>query len=200
MPTAHSTSFMANHVLYHLEDIDGGLAEIKRVLKPDGKLLAATDSIHTLPELQILLRRAIVLLTSNGASQVHPPDLPCNAFALENGTRMLARHFFAVPSAMTCRASLSSPTLTRRWTIWKVCASCVSTACPMMSNGDNMMLDDAPANHPAYPHHGQAGDQDALRRPGPLRDSGGFIEALSNRRKISSIHFIKGKLSGWRQR
>ena len=87
---------MANHVLYHLEDIDGGLAEIKRVLKPDGKLLAATDSIHTLPELQILLRRAIVLLTSNGASQVHPPDLPCNAFALENGTRMLARHFFAV--------------------------------------------------------------------------------------------------------
>ena len=87
---------MANHVLYHLDDIDGGLAEIKRVLKPDGRLLAATDSIHTLPELQILLRRAIVLLTSNGAAQVHPPDLPSDAFALENGTRMLARHFFAV--------------------------------------------------------------------------------------------------------
>ena len=87
---------MANHVLYHLEDIDGGLVEIKRVLKPGGKLLAATNSIHTLPELQVLIRRAIVLLSSNGAAQVHPPTLPSDAFALENGTRMLARHFFAV--------------------------------------------------------------------------------------------------------
>lgn len=87
---------MANHVLYHLEDIDGGLEEIKRVLKPGGKMLAATNSIHTMPELQVLIRRAIVLLSSNGAAQAHPPGLPSDAFALENGTRMLARHFFAV--------------------------------------------------------------------------------------------------------
>lgn len=87
---------MANHVLYHLEDIDGGLEEIKRVLKPGGKMLAATNSIHTMPELQVLIRRAIVLLSSNGAARAHPPGLPSDAFALENGTRMLARHFFAV--------------------------------------------------------------------------------------------------------
>ncbi len=86
---------MANHVLYHLADIETGLAEIKRVLKPAGRILAATDSWQTLPELQVLIRRAIVLLSKNGA-QVNPPALPCDGFALENGARMLARHFYAV--------------------------------------------------------------------------------------------------------
>lgn len=86
---------MANHVLYHLDNIDGGLDEIKRVLKPGGKVLATTNSIHNMPELQVLFRRAIVLLSANGA-HAHPPTLPSDAFALENGTRILARHFYAV--------------------------------------------------------------------------------------------------------
>ena len=86
---------MANHVLYHMQDIDGCLVEIKRVLKPDGRVLAGTDSLHTTPELQVLLRRAMVLLSENGA-QVQPLSLPCDSFALENGTRILARHFYAV--------------------------------------------------------------------------------------------------------
>lgn len=87
---------MANHMLYHVANIDDALKEIKRVLKPNGKLLASTDSIHTMPELQVLMRRAIVLLTRYGATQVRPPALPSDSFALENGTRILAQHFFAV--------------------------------------------------------------------------------------------------------
>ena len=86
---------MANHVLYHLNDIDTCLKDIKRVLKPEGRLLATTDSLHSLPELQVLIRRAIVLLSENGA-RVSPPALPCDAFALENGTRILSHHFYAV--------------------------------------------------------------------------------------------------------
>ena len=87
---------MANHMLYHIPDIDAALQEIRRVLKPHGKVLVATNSIHTMPELQVLMRRAIVLLTRYGATQVHPPALPSDSFALENGTRILAHHFFAV--------------------------------------------------------------------------------------------------------
>lgn len=87
---------MANHMLYHVPDIDAGIKEIRRVLKPNGKLLAATNSIHTMPELQVLMRRAIVLLTRYGATQVRPPAMPSDNFALENGTRILARHFYAV--------------------------------------------------------------------------------------------------------
>ncbi len=86
---------MANHVLYHLSDIDSGLAEIKRVLKPEGRVLASTDSLHTTAELQVLIRRAVVLLSENGG-QAQPLSLPCDPFALENGTRILARHFYAV--------------------------------------------------------------------------------------------------------
>lgn len=87
---------MANHMLYHASNIDGALREIKRVLKPNGKFLATTNSIHTMPELQVLMRRAIVLLTRYGATQVRPPAFPSDDFALENGTRILANHFFAV--------------------------------------------------------------------------------------------------------
>jgi ubiquinone/menaquinone biosynthesis C-methylase UbiE len=87
---------MANHMLYHVSNIDAALKEIRRVLKPNGKVLIATNSIHTMPELQVLMRRAIVLLTRYGATQVRPPALPSDSFALENGTRILAQHFFAV--------------------------------------------------------------------------------------------------------
>lgn len=87
---------MANHMLYHMEDIDHTISELRRVMKPDGLLMAATNSTLTMPELQVLLRRAIVLLTRQGAAQVKAPALISDAFALENGTRILAQHFFAV--------------------------------------------------------------------------------------------------------
>ncbi len=96
---------MANHVLFLISDIDSAIREMRRVLKPDGVLMAATNSVQTMPEMQVLMRRAIVLLTRNGAANVRPPANPSDAFALENGTRFLARYFYAVvrhdlPSAL----------------------------------------------------------------------------------------------------
>lgn len=87
---------MANHMLYHVQDIDEAIGEFRRVLKPDGVLMVATNSTQSMPELQVLIRRAIVLLTRSGASQVQPPAPASDIFALENGTRQLARHFYAV--------------------------------------------------------------------------------------------------------
>lgn len=96
---------MANHMLYHVEDVESAIKEIRRVLKPGGMIMVATNSLNTMPELQVLMRRAIVLLTRQGAAQVRAPALPSDHFALENGTRVLARHFYAVvrydlPSAL----------------------------------------------------------------------------------------------------
>ena len=87
---------MANHMLYHVPDIERALSEIRRVLKPDGVLIAATNSVQSMPEFHALFRRAMLLLSTPGQIYSQPP-LPAQInFALENGTRMLARHFYAV--------------------------------------------------------------------------------------------------------
>lgn len=87
---------MANHMLYHVEDYNKALTEFKRVLKSDGALVVASNSVQNMPELQVLMRRAILLLSRGSAATIHPPAPSSNSFALENGTRYLARHFYAV--------------------------------------------------------------------------------------------------------
>ncbi|MFO7322935.1 MAG: class I SAM-dependent methyltransferase [Chloroflexota bacterium] len=87
---------MANHMLFLVSDRNRALREFHRVLKPEGVLLAATNSMHTMPEIQALMRRALVLLGASGKGQVQPPQFPHHAFSLENGTRQLAHHFYAV--------------------------------------------------------------------------------------------------------
>ena len=87
---------LANHILHHVPDVEVAVVEMKRVLKPSGVLLSATNSVHTMPEFQFLMRRAIVLLTRTGAAQVRAPEMPTDHYALENGTRVLSRHFFGV--------------------------------------------------------------------------------------------------------
>jgi SAM-dependent methyltransferase len=86
---------MANHMLFHVSDIDVAIDEFQRVLKPHGVMLAATNSVGSMAELQVLLRRAILLLSRSGM-QVQPPIPPSALFGLENGARRLSRHFFAV--------------------------------------------------------------------------------------------------------
>ncbi|MCS7072443.1 MAG: methyltransferase domain-containing protein, partial [Anaerolinea sp.] len=87
---------MANHMLYLVRDIPAVIAECKRVLKPDGVLVAATNSADHMPEFAALFRRAIMLLSPQTSIYTTPPQPEHIHFSLENGTRLLARHFFAV--------------------------------------------------------------------------------------------------------
>lgn len=81
---------VANHMLYHVPDRDKALGEIRRVLKPNGTLFAATNGERHLVEFEELLRRAE---TPEGWWRVPTATLD---FSLENGGEQLARHFSAV--------------------------------------------------------------------------------------------------------
>jgi SAM-dependent methyltransferase len=74
----------ANWMLYHVPDLDLGLAEIARVLRPGGRLVAATNGADHLLELWELV----------GGTDVRVGrEL---TFAAENGEEALRRHFASV--------------------------------------------------------------------------------------------------------
>lgn len=88
---------LANHMLFHVPEIARAIIEIHRILKPDGVLIAATNSIGSMPEIQALFRRAIMLLGTPGrTAYTQPPPPSHTSFSLENGTVQLARSFYAV--------------------------------------------------------------------------------------------------------
>lgn len=70
---------IAAWMLYHVEDLDGALSELARVLQPGGRLVAVTNSLDHLRELWELAGRE----TSAREFQ----------FRSENGEQALSRHF-----------------------------------------------------------------------------------------------------------
>jgi SAM-dependent methyltransferase len=78
---------VANHMLYHVPDRDRVLAEIHRVMRPEGWLCAATNGRANLRELRELESEAVTR-----------PDgwRDWESFGLENGADQLARHFDSV--------------------------------------------------------------------------------------------------------
>jgi SAM-dependent methyltransferase len=72
---------IAAWMLYHVPDLDRGLAELARVLRPGGRLVAVTNSEANLHELWTLV--------GEGRHAGHP-------FSAENGAERLARQFVRV--------------------------------------------------------------------------------------------------------
>lgn len=84
---------LANHMIYHIPNKAAALSEFRRVLKPDGRLLAATNSIHTMAELRQLIPDALRHL---GAEPFTIYDVATAGFSLENGRSLLQSHFSQV--------------------------------------------------------------------------------------------------------
>ena len=80
-PDGAFDTVVAAWMLYHVPDLDRGLAEIARVLTPGGALIAVTNSVDHLRELRDL---------------VAYPDANAETFSRENGEEHLRRHFSSV--------------------------------------------------------------------------------------------------------
>ncbi len=78
---------VANHMLYHVPDRARAFAEIRRVLKPGGKLYAATNGAQHMLDMWRLLEPYVPDI----AEVIHM--ISCTAFSLENGAAQLAVAF-----------------------------------------------------------------------------------------------------------
>lgn len=76
---------IANHMLYHTPDRAKALREIRRVLKPHGRLYATTTGQTHMRELDEMIR--LIEPTYGVDSDIHNP------FSLENGQAQLAQWF-----------------------------------------------------------------------------------------------------------
>lgn len=84
---------VANHMLYHVPDLPQALAEVRRVLKGNGRLIAATNGNKHMKELAALvpdsLRQTVASLRMRGQGEML-------AFRLENGRAILEPYFDTV--------------------------------------------------------------------------------------------------------
>lgn len=90
LPASSCDVILANHMLYHVSDIDRAVAECHRILCQDRRLLAATNSQGTMAELTVLIREGYDRL---GIPLTTLPNRLFESFTLENGQAILTRCF-----------------------------------------------------------------------------------------------------------
>lgn len=74
---------IANHMLYHIDDVDGVLKSVSNILKNGGKFYAATNGESNMSELWTILRN----LGIERKYCIH------STFSLENGRELLEKYF-----------------------------------------------------------------------------------------------------------
>jgi SAM-dependent methyltransferase len=104
---------LACWMLYHVPDLDRGLAEIARVLEPGGKLVANTNSRDHCRELFDLIE--------------YPTGMRENVFRSENGEESLRRHF----SHVERHDAVATATVRDRQTLVDYCASLMADTKPL---------------------------------------------------------------------
>jgi ubiquinone/menaquinone biosynthesis C-methylase UbiE len=84
---------IANHMLYHVPDIDKAIREIRRVLKPAGRFYAGTGGLNHMKEMDDFIEEH---MASKLGRVFERMDTVTGRFALENGARQISKHFETV--------------------------------------------------------------------------------------------------------
>jgi SAM-dependent methyltransferase len=78
---------LAMHMLYHVPDVPATVAELRRVVRPGGTLLAATNGAQHTMEINAVIDAAVLEVTGE------PWNRPLFSFTLESGEALLATAF-----------------------------------------------------------------------------------------------------------
>ena len=87
---------IANHMLYHVPDIPKAIGEVTRVLKPNGRFVAATNGNNHLKELSEIGRELFDDIEELDGTRLKTLEERMLDFRLENGIDFLEEHFSQV--------------------------------------------------------------------------------------------------------